>query len=191
MDDGKRYPVPPKPAHLPATRPASVPTLPSSAGGIAFSRRQRQEMDARFSRALSDNLRARTEATKAAADYSDARFDLAVRLSRWNTLDAVIAHEERKGFLSRSSELTVLALELETREINARISRDAAMLALSAYQPQPQQPPMPTAAPQPTAPVGITPEEVEHVLQNFPDMKPEFITPIVMMLRAVLAEKKA
>jgi hypothetical protein len=190
MSDEKRYPVPPQPAHLPAARPASVPALPSSAGGIAFSRRQRQEIDARFNRALADNLRARADAHRAAIEYSDARFDLAVALSRWNTLHDVIAHEERKGFLKRTSEIKVLMLELETQEINARINRDAAMLSLTAYQPQPpsREVPPPSAPPPPPA---LSAAEIRKAAQMMPEFenKPEAIDTLVLMLSGLMAEK--
>ncbi len=151
-------------------------------------------MDARFNRALADNLRAQADACKAAGEYSDARFDLAVTLSRWNTLPDVIAHFERKGFMERDNELAVLAAELETKLINARIARDQAMLVLQSFQPQPPPAPLPPITPPPAQtppplPPGLTPAEIDEMLAQMPELSPETRRSISYILNARLREK--
>jgi hypothetical protein len=189
MSDAKRL-VPHQAPQLPTVRAPSLPELPYSSGQLAFSRRALAVKDAAYTRAAADLLVARTEQARAARALSDARFDLAVALSRWDSLGDVCDHERKKGFLARTSELTTLALELETKEITARIARDAAMVALSAYQPQPPAPPPPSPTPTPPAPPkGLTPAEVRAALQQYPDIKPEAIEPLIMMLTGIMAEK--
>jgi len=181
--DEKKYPVPHQAPQLPSRTAPSVPALPASAGGFALTRTSRANKDATFSRAYADQLRALADSYKAGREYSDARFDFAVALNKWHTLDEVCEHEYRKGFLSRASELKVLAVELETKEITARISRDAAMLALQAYQPQPAQP---VAA---ATPAGLTPDEVIELLSPMGDIPEETKKNIAYMLLGLVKEK--
>jgi hypothetical protein len=184
MADDKRALVPPQPTHLPTRSAPSVPALPSSSGQLAWTRKSLAEKDAAYTRARADWLRAQTEHYQAAKELSDARFAFAVGLSKWHSLNEVCEHEDRKGYLTRISELKVLALELETKEITARIARDAAILALSAYQPQPP----PPSAPAP-APVGLTPDEVDELLSNFPDLTAETRHLVALALKGRLNEK--
>jgi hypothetical protein len=50
------------------------------------------------------------------------------------------------------------------------------------------EPPAPAAAPQP---VGLTPADVENVVQNsLPEMSPETLQTLLLLLRGVIDEKK-
>jgi hypothetical protein len=187
MSDPK-YPIPHRAPQLPAARAAPFPDLPYSSGQLALTRRSRAVKDAAYTRALADLLVARTEQAKAARGLSDARFDLAVALSKWDSLSDVCDFERKKGFLTRTSELTTLALELETKELNARIARDQAMLVLQSFQPPP--PPLPPITP-PPAPTGLTPADVRMGLQAMPEFrdKPDLIEMMVLMFGGMMAEK--
>lgn len=194
MADTKRL-VPHQAAQLPAVRAPSLPDLPATSEQFALTRRSRASKDAAFTRAHADWVQARAEQADAARALSDARFALAVALSKWQHIDEVCQYEYQKGFLTRLSELRVLALELETREINARIGRDQAMLALQAYQPQPPSQPTaaahapPVAPPPPAPPPGLTPSEIDEMLAQMPELSKEVRSTISYLLNARLREK--
>ena len=192
MDERPKPPVRSRGADLPTTRPATNLAFSSSAGGFALSRRHRQEMDARFNRAQAENLRAQADVYRAAGEFSDAKFDLAVILSRWQTLPDVIAHMERKGFMERANELAVLAVELDMRLIKAQTGRAAALQDLQAYQPEPPPPPAQAPAPAPPSPTGLSPAEIEDLVRaSLPEVTPDTLRTLTLLLQGRLAEKKA
>jgi hypothetical protein len=194
MSDPKHL-VPHQGARLPSVRAPALPDLPHSSGQLALTPRSRAVKDARYVRAHADWLVARTEQANAARQLSDSRFALAVALSKWQSLGEVCDHEYKKGFLSRASELRVLELELETKEITARIARDQAMLVLQTYQPQPPPPPpapvvaQPPPPPPPPPPPGLTPGEVDELLAQLNELSPETKKTISYLLHARMREK--
>jgi hypothetical protein len=82
---------------------------------------------------------------------------------------------------------------LETKELNARIARDQAMLVLQSFQPQPPPAPVPPVAPPPETPPplppGLTPAEIDEMLAQMPELTPETRRSISYLLNARLREK--
>jgi hypothetical protein len=113
-----------------------------------------------------------------------------------DSLGDVCDFERKKGFLTRTSQLSTLALELQTKELNARIARDQAMLVLQSFQPQPPPQYVPAAAPPapavhmpPPPPLGLTPAEIDEQLAMMPEFSAEQRKTISYILNARLREK--
>jgi hypothetical protein len=194
MDDDRKRLVPPSSPHLAVTSPAitpivGLPSLPASSGKVWGSRTTIMEADARFVRAHGEYLEARTEQTQQMKMLVDARIGLALKIAELAILPELAKHEYEKGRRDRAYDVAMQELTHQTAEVNARINFVRAQQHLASLNPDPE--PRPSAPPPPPAPAGLDPREVEAVLQRFPDIKPESIEPIVMMLRGILAEKKA
>ena len=190
MTDKKQLVLPPGSSRLPATAPRPTPSLPSLFAGTAtfgtvvgvYERNTRQVA------ASANYMRARADQAAACTELIQKREELAVAISRLSWLDLRCEHEFEKGKLSMHNELQCMKLEHELSQTNLQIQVAQARFSLAQYQPQPEAPPPP---PPPPTPDGLTPTEVEAVLQRFPDVKPELIEPIVMILRGMMAEKKS
>lgn len=190
MADKKQVVIPPSSPRMPVTRSpqATLPSLPSSSGKWLGSPSRLLEADLRYVEIHAAFLRARGDQATAMRELLSAREQLALAVARLQSLSLICEHEFIKGKMERASELALLALKQETAEVQARAELVAARHLLAAYEPQPPEPP---PAPPSPAPAGLDPREVEAVLQRFPDIKPESIEPIIMVLRGILAEKKA
>lgn len=191
-DDRKRLP-PPSARHLPVTSPATtpsvgLPSLPSSSGKVWGSRTTIMEADARFVRAHADLLEARCEQSSKMKMLVDARIGLALKIAELAILPELAKHEYEKGRCDRAHDVAMQELTHQTAEVSARINLVRAQQHLASLNPEPEPP---TPAPPPAAPAGLTPAEVEQILQGFPDIKPEIIRPVILALSGMLAEKKS
>ncbi len=188
-DQRKRLP-PPTGAHLPTPTSASAPTtalpsLPTSSGKVWGSRTTIMQADARFVRAHSEYLQARTEQTQQMKALVDARIGLALKIAELATLPELVEHEYQRGRRDRLHDSAMQRLVHETAEVNARINLVRAQQHLTALTPEPE-PPAP-----PPAPVGLTPDEVEELIAALPDASEELRRTISLLLRGRLKEKQA
>jgi len=190
-DDPKRLP-PPSARHLPVPSPAStpsgtLPSLPSSSGKVWGSRTTIMEADARFVRAHSSYLEARTEQTNQMRMLVDARISLALKFAELAVLPELVHHEYDRGHRDRAHHVVMQALTHEAAEVNARINLVRAQQHLSSLHPDPE----PPAAPHPPpAPAGLTPGEVDELLAAMPELSDETKKTISYILAGRLREKE-
>jgi hypothetical protein len=187
-DDHKRVPTVRKHASLAqATVPRpSVPSLPYSSGALWGTPTTILKKDGAFTRAHADLLRARQEQTNAMSGLIDARIALALKLSELAVLHELVEHHYQTGRRDREHEAAMQHMTHETAETNARTELVRAQQHLASLQPASQD-----DAPAPTRQSGaLTVDEVEQVLQQFPDINPETIRPIILALGGVVAEKR-
>ena len=183
---------PPRSPQLPATvKPTpSLPSLPTGNATLG-PLHSVYDRNRRAVEASANYYRARADQALACVELLSAREKLLLQVARLRSLPEMATHQEEKGRLDRLNELRLIKLQHELDETNARIALAIATTQLASYTPQPPEPPQPPAPPPSPPPTGLDPREVEAVLQRFPDIKPESIEPIIMMLRGVLAEKKS
>lgn len=186
---------------LAATAPTPrIPLLPQDSGALSWTATGKLRKDTAFVEQHEAFLRARVAQARAAKDLIEARGEAGLALARLQALPERAEHEYQRGRAEREREKAewqhqerLQALDHERLETEAQALLALARQRLADMQPKP--PPEPEAAPSPPPappPVaeGLTPADVEAILQRFPDLKPELIEPIVMTLRGVLAEKK-
>lgn len=189
--DRKRLPPPTTGVHLPVAAPAATPTvalpaLPTSSGKVWGTRTTIMQADARFVRAHSDYLQARTEQTQQMKALVDARIGLALKIAELATLPELVEHEYQRGRRDRAHDTAMQRLTHEMAEVNARINLVRAQEHLASLSPDPA--PSPPSS-QSTTPKGLTPAEVELALQRLPELKRETIETLLMMLSGMVAEK--
>lgn len=121
-----------------------------------------------------------------------SREQLALAITRLQSLPALCEHEFIKGRMERASELTLLDIKHEIAEVQARAALAAARLQLAAYDPQPQQAPAPAP---PSAPSdGVTVREavaaVDAIAEHMPEISPETRAHLALLLSGYLEQKR-
>lgn len=168
---------------LPAPAP-SAPPLPSSSGAWLGTRTTILGKDAAFVRAHADFLRARCEQSDAMQQLIQSRLGVAKTMAKLAALGEIVEHEYRLGRRERDHELRLLDIKHETDATNLQILLAEAQSRLDAYAPHGSPPPRDT--PQDT---GLAPDEIEEILQALPEISPETLHTLSLMLKGRLKEK--
>lgn len=188
-DDKKRLVVAPGNPSLPESRgrQVSMPHLnpgnsqwPTQLGRYARNTAIVQA-DAKYMRARADQVAAATELAQKFEEWI-------VTHSRLSWVGERCEHEHLKGRLSMRNEIACMLLEHELQQTNLRTQVAASSYQLAQYGAPPERS-EPAPAPPPIPP-GLSVEDVEAVLHNMPDVKPEIAQMLMLALRGSLAEKK-
>ena len=163
--------------------PAGTSIWPFEAGRYERNRRQVA--------AHADYLRARADQADACVALIKKRRELLLEIASLQDLPEEIAHRRELGRLNRLNELRLIQLQHELAQTDARIAVAGAQLRLVQLLPVPVPvvPPAPAPPAPPPPPAGLTPADVRKVLQAMPEIRPEAIETLVLMLSGVLAEK--
>lgn len=181
---------PPSGARLPVAPPPrpSLPSMPTG-GGIALTQTGQLRKDAQYLTLYGAKLRALADNAVAMRELVEKRDALAMAIANLHSLHERCQHQYEMGRLSRHNELELARLNAEHDQLQAKIRNAAAQMQLAQYLPVPTREEQ-VPAPQPArAPTGLTPADVRAALQQYPDIKPEAIEPLIMMLTGILAEK--
>ena len=176
--------------NLPALRPEasarpSLPSLPATSGAWLGTRVTIMRKDAEFVRQHTEYLQARTSQSNAMRELVDSRLSLATTIAKLSTLPEITEHEYLKGRADRTYEMRMLTLRQQTGIADAEATLVQAQQYLASLRPQPTQPTSPPAP----APQGLTPSDVEQIAQQLPELKPETVRTLSLMLAGWLAEK--
>lgn len=190
MSDSRKH----APTHnLPALSAQRMPArssvhLPASSGAWFGPRTRILKKDTNWVRTHTEFLDARAAQARSAQAVVDARIELARSLMRLDWLPEILEADYIRGKLDRAHEIEMARITHQTAEAQARVSLAAARLLLTSYEP----PPPDDAAPPPSsASPGLTPTEVENVIRNsLPEITPETLRSLVLLLRGVADEKK-
>ena len=187
-DPKKQQLLPPGAPRLPAAR-APRPSLPSmpTGGGFAFTEMGQLRKDAQYLGLYGAKLRALGDNAVAMRELVEKRDALALAIANLHSLPERCAHQYEMGRLSRHNELELARLNYEHDQLQAKIRNAAAQMQLLQYLPIPER----SEPPAPPAPTGLTPDDVRKALQMMPEVKPEAIETLVLLLSGVMAEKKA
>lgn len=197
MSDDDRKPLTPYRSSVPAVTPTpALPSLPSSSGAFLGSRTRIARKDEQFLLADAARLKAQEQQARACTALIEARSDAALAMARLQSLPELAQHEYDRGHAERSAEeqqwlhrARIVALEHEREEIHAQAELERAKQRLADVHPTAPEPSAPP--PVPATPKGLTPAEVQMVAQRLPEMTPETIETLHMMLSGLLAEKNA
>lgn len=189
MADDKPLPaIPPRyaPASLPtrASTPINV-SLPSSSGAWFGTKSRIMRKDGEFIRQHADLLAAKTTQATQMRALIDARIDLALKYAELASLPDLIDHQYAKGHRERAHELRMMDIAHQTAETAAKTELAAALVRLAQFMPGPSG----SATAPPAAGAGLTPNEVRKAAEMMPEMKPEAIETLMVMLSGMLAEK--
>ena len=190
MSDRKKVEVllPSTKSRLPVASPPtpSLPSLPSTSGEFSFTPTRALAKDTAYSIQHAAKLRAMADQAAAFRELVEKRDALALAISDLHSLPDRCAHRFEMGRLSRHHERHLLVLQHEQEIIDAKVRNASAQVQLAQYLPMPEPPR--ALAPQP-APAGLTPADVQKAAQMMPELKPESIATLVLMLGGLLAEK--
>jgi hypothetical protein len=191
MTDRSRQQIipPPSGTRLPAAPPPrpSIPSMPTG-GGVALTQMGQLRKDGQYLTLYSAKLRALADNAVAMRELVEKRDALAMAIANLHSLPERCAHQYEMGRLSRHNELELARLNAEHDQLQAKIRNAAAQMQLAQYLPIAVRDEPPPSAPA-RAPAGLTPADVRSALQQYPDIKPEAIEPLIMMLTGILAEK--
>ena len=176
----------PRSSKLPALAPNRAPVrsvvhLPVE-DGFFGTRRARKRTD--YVREFTALLDARAGQARSAAAYVDACHELARSMARLDWLPEVLEADYMRGKLQRAHEIEMDRIAHATTEAQARIGLWEAVRAAEGFNSA-----LTLNNAQPSSAKGLTTTEVEMMAQRLPDMKPEMIDTLVMMLSGLLAEK--
>jgi hypothetical protein len=166
----------------------SIPSLRYDSGAFALTDTRKRKKDAEYTRADADLFDARREQTNAMSGLIDARIALALKLSELAILPELLDHHYHTGRRDREHEAAIQRMTHETAETNALIELTRAQQHLVSLQPAKDLPELPAPATQLAN--GLSVDDVEQVLQQFPELNPETIRPIILALGGVAAEKR-
>lgn len=188
MTERKRLP-PPSATYLPAASSTAapsvaLPSLPTSSGKVWGSRTSIMRADADFVRAHSNYLSARVEQTSQMRSLVDVRISLALKIAELAILPELARHEYDKGRRDRSHDVAMQQLTHQTAEVNARIDLLQAHQHLQSLGPE-----APSPTPAASASAGLTPDEVDELLSNFPDLTAETRHLVALALKGRFNEK--
>lgn len=174
--------------NLPALCPAasarpSLPSLPASSGSCFGSRSAIMRKDTEFVRQHAEYLQARTSQSNAMRELVDSRLSLATTIAKLSALPEIAEHEYLKGRADRDYEIRMLHLMHQTGIADAEARLMQAQQYLASLRPEPPRPTT-TATAQ-----GLTPSDVEQIAQQLPELKPETVRTLSLMLAGWLAEK--
>jgi hypothetical protein len=191
-EDKKRFPAPTRP-YVPAPSLARVPraydpALPSSSGAVWGTTTRILRKDAEFIRQHADVLAAKTTQAQNFKALVTERIAVALKLAELATLPELIEHEWQKGVRDREHVLTMQQIAHQTLETQAMVGLADAQRQLAQYHPAPE-PPTPAAAPAAAAPRGLTPADIKAAAQRLPELQPESIETLCIILSGLLAEK--
>ena len=190
MTDKKQELLPPTRAHVPVYSPPAAPSLPSLPAGnsvwpFPVGRYERNSREVAGSAAY---MRARADQAAACAELIAQREALGLAIARLHSLPERCQFEYERARLERLNTLELLRLQHELEVTNKKIEVANASMNLARALPI-QEVPAPPAPPPTPAPSGLSLEEVEQMLMQMPDVKPETIRPLILALGGVLAEK--
>jgi len=191
MSDKKQLIIPPG-SRLPAAPRSTVPRVPELTSGNAVlgPERMRYDRNALTVAANTRLIEAKASQYAAFAVMVAKKEELMLALASYEDLPDKITHQRELGRMSRTAELRREELQYQLAEINLKIEVTAATMRLAETLPIPQSPPAPPPPPPAPAPMGLTPDDVQRVVEQFPDIKPETIGPLILALGGMLAEKK-
>lgn len=170
---------------LPGASVSALPSLPASSGKRLGSRTKILAHDAIFVRTHADFLRARAEQSDAMRQLIESRIGVARVMAKLATLGEIAEHEVEVGRAERQHERRLLAIKHETEEVAARTILAQAQAQLAEYAPHGDMPSGATAA----RSLGLSPEEVEELLQTIPELSPETLHTLSLLLKGRLKEK--
>jgi hypothetical protein len=187
MADKKNVPASRKysPPSVVAPRP-SMPALPYESGAFWGTPTTILKKDAAFTAAHAELLRQRQNQADAMAGLVHSRISLALKLSELHVLPELVAHHYEVGRQDRDHEIALQRLTHETAETNAEIELTRAQQHLASLQPANESP---APAQLPAAAAGLTPDEVDELLSNFPDLSAETRHLVALALKGRLNEK--
>ena len=171
---------------LPTLSPQRMPArssvhLPASGGAWLGTRTALLKKDAHFVRTHADFLDARTTQAKSAQACVDARIELARSIARLDWLPEILEVDYLCGKFDRAHEIEMRRIAHQTAEVNARINLVGSQQHLASLNPHPEPPPV--------APTGLTPDDVDELLSNFPDLTVETRHLVALALKGQLKEK--
>jgi len=197
-DDRKKQDVipPSSTSRLPATTPPrpTLPSLPTSSGASTFWNPPTEvaRRDTEFIQRHADKLRAMTDQAAAFRQLVEERDALGMAIARTRSIDERCAHAYERERLARFNELRVLQLEHQLAEVNAKIALAQAERLYAQYRPEPPAAPPTQAPPPPAVPVGLSPTEIEELVRtSLPEVSPETLRTLSLLLQGRLAEKKS
>jgi hypothetical protein len=162
----------------------STPPLPSSSGKWLGTRTTIMGHDATYVRAHADFLRARGEQSDAMRQLIESRLAVAKVMAKLATLQEIVEHEYGMGRAERQHERHLLGIQHEAEAVNAQIILAEAQARLATFAPYGQPPPR-----EPPLPTGLSPDEVEELLHTIPELSPETLHTLSLLLKGRLKEK--
>lgn len=198
MTDGNKQEImpPPNGTRLPAAPPPrpSLPSMPTG-GGVALTQIGQLRKDGQYLTLYSAKLRALADNAVAMRELVEKRDALAMAIANLHSLQERCAHQYEMGRLSRHNELELARLNAEHDQLQAKIRNAAAQMELARHLPIPvcEEPPVTVSAPPPPAPpVGLSPSEIEEVVRaSLPEITPETLRTLCLLLQGRLAEKRS
>jgi hypothetical protein len=202
MDDDDHRQLTPARSSLPVrvTPRPTIPTLQSSSGAFPWTRTYVARKDAEFLETDTRRILAQKAQTEAFTGLVESRMTAALVMAKIQALPELAHHQYDRGRSERQAEKSkwqhaarVVALEHEREQTNALADLVRAQQRLAELQPAPPPPPAPAPpAPPPAAPMkGLTTAEVQMIAQRLPELKPETVETLCMMLSGLLAEKNS
>lgn len=161
----------------------STPPMPSSSGAWLGKRTTILRKDADFVRVHADYLRARCDQSDAMRELIDSRIGVAKTMAKLAALSEIVEHEYRLGHREREHELHLFDIHHQTEAVTAHIALAEVQARLAAI--SPHAPALPT----PAAGGGLSPDEIEEILQVLPEISPETLHTLSLMLKGRLKEK--
>ena len=172
------------PANAITTPSSSPPAMPSSSGAWIGTRTTILRKDADFVHVHADYLRARREQSDAMRDLIESRLGVAKTMAKLASLGEIVEHEYRLGHRDREHELHLLDIHHQTEAVTAHIALAEVQARLAAISPHAPALPTPT-----TGAGGLSPSEIEEILQALPEISPETLHTLSLMLKGRLKEK--
>lgn len=185
-------------APVPANTSVSLPSLPTNAGGLRIgTATSLARKDAEFIRAHADKFRAETDRTHAVGELIDARLALVPRLVALQHLDEIAHNAYLQGRADREQALAMQALQHELAQEQLLSQIMIARHHTAQYTPTlptlPRVPQAPTTAstqPPPTSPpAGLTPEDLDTIIAQMPDISSEARAALLRLAKAAAAER--
>jgi hypothetical protein len=130
-------------------------------------------------------LHARAEQSHAMRELIDSRIGLAKTMAKLSALGEIVEHEFRLGCRERNHELRLATINQETETLTAQIALAEVQAKLASLAPH-GTPPVATATPGSN---GLTPDEIEELLQALPEISPDTMHTLSLMLKGRLKEK--
>jgi len=172
------------PPSEPTPRPM-LPDLPSHGGMYRFwhSPEDLAQKDADFVRAHAGLLRARADQAEAATELTERRKHLLLKVAELAQLDKLVDHQYRKGAADRAHELTMQAMQHEMEQLTKSLELQRLRRQHDTE-----------TSEQKSSPIidmvnGLTPAEIEELLEVIPEITPDTITTLRRLFEGRLKEK--
>jgi ParB-like chromosome segregation protein Spo0J len=171
---------------LPALRAQPrTPELPKSSGAWWGSPTSILAKDADFVHEHARFLRARAEQSNAMGALMDSRVALARALAKLDQLPDIVADDYERGRHEREHQLRLLKLQSATQEVQARTVLLQAEQLLASLQPPVRTTTQAASAPSP----GLSPADVQQVVQQLPEISAETASVLTRLLEGLLADR--